>query len=140
MLEQQCSNQAAMRVIKVHTEHTNRSGHVLGQYGQIENVENPWQIQSNFNKLHALTESIWDTRWHFNPQVPCRAVSQLEQTVHLSAHRNTFQSHLCCPSITKSLLQYSKVRIIATWEVMILSSLYLRPPYPLNSQMHEVYI
>lgn len=68
MLGQQCPNQAAMRIIKVHIDHTDPSGHVLGQCGQIDNLESSWQMQSNFNKLHPLTESIRGTR-QIAPQI-----------------------------------------------------------------------
>ena len=44
VLGQQCPNQAAMKIIKVHIDHTDPSGHVLGQYEQTDNLENPWQM------------------------------------------------------------------------------------------------
>lgn len=56
------------------------------------------------------------------------------------AHRNTFQSHPCCPIVTKSFFRYSEVQKIGLWGVVVLPSLCLRPPYPLDDQTHEVHI
>lgn len=123
---------------KDHIDHTNPLGYVLGQWGQIDNLENPWQMPSNVTKLHPLTQSISSTRQRVAPQIPHRAVSQLEQAVHLWAHRNTFQSHPCFSSVTKSFFWYSKGRILGSKDVLVLPSLHLRPLYPLEDQTHEV--
>lgn len=136
LLGQQCSNPGAMRIIQVHIDHTNSLGHVLGQRGQIHNLENPWQMPSNvsvlWQKASCAPDSMLPHRYHIGL---FHSWSRKCTCEHTETH---FRAISAVPVSQNPPFDIQKEGLIGSQDVLGLAFLHLRLLYPLAGQTHEV--